>query len=108
MFSNKKMMQHIPNYNKRLSKLGYYFLDTWSKDLVFVIFQIKNLNGINLSAKNWIIQIMLIFMVVVFSHVYVIMHQDFGKKQKMQKNEYISFYRQLDMFSYMIVSHTCF
>jgi hypothetical protein len=35
------------------------------KDFVFVIFQMKNLNGINLSEIYWIIQIMIIFMVVV-------------------------------------------
>jgi len=71
MFFNKNMMQHIPNYNKGPSQLGYYFLDTWPKDFVFVIFQIKNLHGINLNAKNWIIQIMLIFMVVVIFHMHM-------------------------------------
>jgi hypothetical protein len=34
-----------------------------------------------------------------FSHAYVIMHEYFGKKTKNEKNEYKSFYRQLDMFS---------
>jgi hypothetical protein len=33
-----------------------------------------------------------------FSHAYVIMHQYFGKKFKMQKNEYMNFYKQLDLF----------
>jgi len=53
------------------------------------------------------IQIMIIHMVVVFSHSYVIMHEYFGKKTKNGKNEYISFYRQFDMFSCMIISCTC-
>jgi hypothetical protein len=33
------------------------------------------------------------------SHTYVINVQIFDKKLKMQKNEYISLYSQLDMFS---------
>jgi hypothetical protein len=71
MLSNKRMMQHIPNYTKGQSQLGYYFLDIWPKDFVFVTFQIKNLHGINLNVRKWIIQIMLIFMVVVIFHMHM-------------------------------------
>ncbi len=67
-----------------------------TQGLCFDIFQIQNLHGINSSEKYWIIQIMLIFMVVMIFHsVHVITHQYFGKNEK---NEYICFYRSLDMF----------
>jgi hypothetical protein len=48
--------------------------------LDFEYTQIQNLHGINLSVKILKIQIMIIYMVVVFSHAYVIMHEYFGKK----------------------------
>ncbi len=41
-----------------------------------------------------------------FSHEYVIMHKYFGKKTRNVKNEYISFYIQLNMFSCMTISYT--
>jgi isopentenyl phosphate kinase len=41
-----------------------------------------------------------------FSHAYVIMHQYFDEKNRNAKNEYISFYIQLDIFSCMIISYT--
>ncbi len=41
-----------------------------------------------------------------FSHAYVIMYKYFGKKPKMQKNEYISFYLQFTIFFCMKISHT--
>jgi hypothetical protein len=41
-----------------------------------------------------------------FSHVYVITHQYFVKKTRDAKNEYISFYIQLNMFACMKFSYT--
>jgi hypothetical protein len=73
------------------SWLGYHFLNRKLKDFIVVIYETTH--GINLSAI-----FLKIHMVVVFSHVYVIMHQYFGKKTKNEKNEYISFYRQVDKF----------
>jgi hypothetical protein len=56
------------------------------KDFVFAIFQIQNLNGIHLSEKYWIIQIMIFFYGGGgFSHLYVIMHKYIFLKPKMQK-----------------------
>jgi hypothetical protein len=46
-----------------------HFFTTRFKDFIFAIFQIQNLNGINLSEKYWIIQIMIIFMMVVVFHM---------------------------------------
>jgi hypothetical protein len=41
----------------------------------------KNLHGINLNSKYWIIQIMLIFMALVNFHLCnVMVHEYFGKK----------------------------
>jgi hypothetical protein len=48
------------------SQSRYHFFDIGFKDFVFVIF---HLNGINLSERYWIIQIMKIFMVVVVFHM---------------------------------------
>jgi hypothetical protein len=38
-----------------------------------------------------------------FSHVYVLMYQYFCEKSKMQKMNTYVFYRQFDMFSYMMI-----
>jgi hypothetical protein len=51
------------------SQSKYHFLTTGFKDFIFAIFQIYNLNGINLCEKYWIIQIMIIFMVVMIFHL---------------------------------------
>jgi len=47
----------------------HHFFTTKFKDFVFAIFQIQNLNGINLIERYWIIQIMINFMMVVVFHI---------------------------------------
>jgi hypothetical protein len=61
------------------------------KDFVFVIFQIYNLNGINLSEILDNSNYDNFHGGGDFSHAYVIMHKYFDKKTRNAKNEYINF-----------------
>jgi hypothetical protein len=56
---------------KAYSQSRYHFLSTRLKDFVFAIFQIQNLNETNLSERFWISQIIIVFMVVVISHMHM-------------------------------------
>jgi len=70
--------------NRAYSQSSCHFFATRLKDFVFAIFQIQNLNGINLSERYWIIQNHDNFHGGgVFSHVYIIMHKYFVKKPEM-------------------------
>jgi hypothetical protein len=69
--------------NKVYSWLGYPFLDTWFKDCVFVIFQIKNWYGINVNKKLDDSNYDHLHGGGSFSHAHVIMHKYFDKKLKM-------------------------
>jgi len=50
---------------KAYSQSRYHSFAIGHRDFFFAIFEIQNLNGINLNERYWIIQIMMIFMVVV-------------------------------------------
>ncbi len=39
-----------------------------------------------------------------FLHVYVIVYKYFGKKTKNAENDYINFYKKLDMFSWCVAN----
>jgi len=66
-YENKNILSCVWAY----SQSGHYVFATGFKDFVFAIFQIQNLNGINLNERYWIIQIMIIFMVVVVFHIHM-------------------------------------
>ncbi len=59
------------HWGKAYSQSRYHFFTTRLKDFVFAIFEIQNLNGINLSERYWIIQIMITFMVVMDFHMHM-------------------------------------
>jgi hypothetical protein len=88
------------------SQSRYPFLDIRFKDFAFVIFQIYNLNEINLSGRYWITQIMIFSWWWWFFACICNYTQIFWLKTRNAKNEYISFYIQLNICFYMKLSYT--